>query len=125
MSNVEFQSATIASPPVTTVVATETIDGAELQRMKLAIGVTGVDDGNISETNPIPVKEQDLSEQIWINGSDIYVCKAIPGSALNSPVWRIKKYDTASNISGRFANGAPTFNNLATDLATVQALSYS
>jgi hypothetical protein len=125
MSNVKFQSTTIASPPKDTNVATETIDGAELQRMKLAIGDAGIDDGNISETNPMPIKDSDLSLQIYINGNDMYICKAVPGSTLNSPVWRIKKYNTVSDISGRYANGVATFNNLATDLVTVQALSYS
>jgi hypothetical protein len=36
-------------------VATDEIDGNQFQRMKLTLGADGVNDGDVSSTNPIPV----------------------------------------------------------------------
>lgn len=39
-------------------VAAETIGGKDLQRAKIALGDPGVDDGNVSKNNPMPMKHQ-------------------------------------------------------------------
>lgn len=43
------------TPGAGAVVAAESIDGALLQRVKLAIGGSGVDIGDVSTTNPMPI----------------------------------------------------------------------
>jgi len=53
--NATFQSDTLATPPVGTVVAADEIAGAIHQRMKITIGDDGVNDGDVSEANPMPV----------------------------------------------------------------------
>ena len=58
----------------------------------------------------------------YLDGTDIYLCEAVPGSALNASVWRIQKIDSASDIRVEFASGAATFVNPATDLVTVKGL---
>jgi hypothetical protein len=39
-------------------VATDDIDGNQFQRMKLTLGADGVNDGDVSSTNPLPVAGQ-------------------------------------------------------------------
>lgn len=79
---------------------------------------------------PTDVNSRDISNTsvlITKNYSDAtytYVCNAIPDSGLSAEVWRIKRVTLADGSTG-FAGGAVTFVNAATDLATVQAYSYS
>ena len=68
--------------------------------------------------------ENNLALHIYFSGDDIFVCKASPGAALSASVWQVKKLNTASDISGVWANSAATFINPATNLATVQGLTY-
>ena len=55
--NATFQSDTLATPPVGTVVAADEIAGAIHQRMKITIGADGVNDGDVSKANPLPVSD--------------------------------------------------------------------
>jgi hypothetical protein len=105
--------------------AADDIDGVKYQRMKITIGSNGVNDGDVEKNNPLPIVQICYSEQIYFDGSDIYMCKALPGSILSDPIWQVIKYNTTSDISGRYANGAATFINRATNLETVKGLSYS
>jgi hypothetical protein len=66
-----------------------------------------------------------MSSVVYFDGTDIYECEAVAGSATTSAVWKVEKWDTASAVIGLFANGAGTYINLASDLATVKALSYA
>jgi len=58
-----------------------------------------------------------------------YICEAQTGTAVGASLWRIRKVTTVTAAgeltSIEWANGLATFTNPATDLATVQALSYS
>jgi hypothetical protein len=108
------------------VCAADEIDGVKYQRMKLAIGADGVNDGDVSTANPMPVREVALKEKLYFDGGDIYACQAYPGSLLSSAVWQIKKYSIIeTEITSGYANGAATFINRATNLETVKGLSYS
>ena len=55
----------------------------------------------------------------------LYICKAALGAALDSPVWQIKRIDVTGDIQVVWADGNDNFDNVATDLATVELLSYS
>jgi len=64
--------------------------------------------------------EDNKSIIMYEDGEDIlYICRSTIGSAKNSPVWQVKKMD-GLNIT--WAHGNDYYDNLATDLATVQAL---
>jgi len=43
------------------IIATEDISGVKIQRNKLAVGVSGVDDGDVSSSNPMPVNISQLN----------------------------------------------------------------
>ena len=55
----------------------------------------------------------------------IYVCDAAKGTALTDPYWRVTKIklDGAGDMDEIWTN--PGYEDLATDLATVQLLTYS
>lgn len=80
---------------------------------------------------PIPITgsvssvEAFKKTQVYFDGDDIYVCTADAGVALNEPLWQVEKFNTASDISGIFADGVSTFTKQATDLATVKAYIYA
>ena len=52
-----------------------------------------------------------------------YVCLAVPGTALTTSEWQVIRVDSDGNIT--HADGNEYFDNVATNLATVQALSFS
>lgn len=64
---------------------------------------------------------------VYESGTTLYVCKADVGAAEEDSVWQIKKVDAADpeNIIVTWADGNALFDNVATDLATVEAISYS
>jgi hypothetical protein len=76
--------------------------------------VTPIDRGN--ESHAVVVYE---------SGANIYVCRAALGAALTSAVWQIKKVNTTSGVVVQYADGDDDFDNLATSLSVVAALSYS
>jgi len=106
-------------------IATDDIAGVKYQRMKLTLGADGVNSGDVSAANPMPVEPRSLVPVIYEDGDVLYVCKATPGSALSDPVWQIIKLDMTTGLIGKYADGNANFDNVATDLATVAALSYS
>jgi hypothetical protein len=64
---------------------------------------------------------------VYESGDILYVCKATIGSALGDAVWQIKKVDTSSDdvVIITWCDGDDYFDNLATNLEVVAALSYS
>lgn len=53
--DVLFQSDTPATPIAGTIVAADEIDSKLHQRMKITVGADGVNDGDVSSANPLPV----------------------------------------------------------------------
>lgn len=49
------------------------------------------------------LRKEDISDTVS------YIGEAMPGSAEDSPVWRIKKMDTSSGITIDWAEGVSTF----------------
>jgi hypothetical protein len=99
----------------------------------------------ITETDPIPVIIESLTvgpqgppgedgagtavanyeKQVFEDGFVSYYCLAELGSLPNSPVWQVKKIDFSDGEAEiLLADGDLLFDNLATDLATVKALTY-
>ena len=85
---------------------------------------------NISPTTPsipsnTPANSLTIIE-VYIDGTTSYICEALMGSALADSAWRISR--SSLNGSGgaviRWANNG-AINLAATDLATVQAFTYS
>lgn len=74
--------------------------------------------GNVSidESNDITVLYED--------GAILYVCSAAPCTALDSPKWRVKKVDATTGVIVTWADGNANYDNLATDLTTVQGFTY-
>jgi hypothetical protein len=49
-------------------IAADVIGGAFFQRVKIAQGADGVNDGDVSTANPLPVKAPDVSTDVAISG---------------------------------------------------------
>jgi hypothetical protein len=64
-----------------------------------------------------------LKQKIYSDTTYDYVCKSIPGTALATASWQVKRIDSDGSIE--FADGNEHFDNVATSLAIVAALSYS
>lgn len=63
---------------------------------------------------------------IYTSGGITYLCEASVGAILSAAVWRVQKIDAAGNIThaGASASNCGKFDQVATDVATVVALSY-
>lgn len=56
----------------------------------------------------------------------LYICKANIGVSLSASAWQIQRIEFSGNsIIRTWADGNALFDNVATDLATVEAISYS
>lgn len=64
-----------------------------------------------------------LKTKIYTSGGYTYVCEAKAGSNLTDAVWRISRVDSSGNVDQ--ADGDDSFDNVATDEATVAGLTYS
>jgi len=53
--NITYQNDYPATPPSGTVVAADHVGDVDFQRIKIVTGADGVVDGDVSETNPMPV----------------------------------------------------------------------
>jgi hypothetical protein len=58
-------------------VATEQIGGAHLQRIKLAIGDSDIDAGDISAFNPVPVFMEGMDELLQVMKKQLFVLQLI------------------------------------------------
>ena len=76
-------------------------------------------------TNTYNGLDKRLALILYDGGDSIYICSAEIGSALSSSLWQIKKIDIIGDIRFTWADGNDNFDNVATDLATVEALIYS
>ena len=65
------------------------------------------------------------SAVVYESGDILYICKAKTGALKTLPVWQIKKVDMASGVITTWCDGDDLYDNLATDLATVEDLDYS
>ncbi len=65
------------------------------------------------------------SKVVYESGDVLYICKAKPGASKTSAVWQIKKVDMTSGVVITYADGDNLYDNLATNLATVQGHTYS
>lgn len=63
-----------------------------------------------------------LQVKIYTDGTDTYMCKARPGTPLTAADWQVRKIDVNGNTT--WADGNAEFDNVATDAATVKALTY-
>lgn len=59
------------------------------------------------------------------SNGDLYVCKAALGSDKDNAVWKICRVQTSPSIVKTWADGNNNYDNVASDLATVKALTYS
>ena len=83
---------------------------------QLVVG-TGVWDGTswVASSTDYAVKVTEV-------GAVTYLGKAAPGSAEASAVWQCKKIDSTTGVKITYADGDASFNNVATNMAS---LSYS
>lgn len=89
--------------PVTSVLATE------------GLGYDGT-------SNPQRLVSKEVAIKVTTSGNVTYVAKAAAGSSQASAVWQAKSIDSTSGVVVTWANGSPSFSNVATDLT---ALIYS
>ena len=82
-----------------------------------------VDESAYSSTCRKILNHSPFIMQVYEDGTDTYVCKAVPGTALTDALWQIVQYDTNGNA--RKCDGDEKFNNVATNAGVVAALSYS
>jgi hypothetical protein len=66
-----------------------------------------------------------LTTKIYKDGSVKYICKASIGTALSAAAWQIQKIDTADGLDMQWCDGNRKFDNMATNLSTVQLHTYS
>jgi hypothetical protein len=79
----------------------------------------------VSVTGSVTTAEDNKAIVVYTSGSVDYVCKAVIGSALTSSVWQVRKIDRTTGVVITWADGNATYDNVATSLAIVAALSYS
>lgn len=134
--NVSVNTSTPGTPAV---IASDDISGAQFQRIKLTLGADGVNEGDVSSTNPIPVagivaldgptiaaiaspggvaSEYDtiIDEP---NSTTTYICEAAIGSSSSSAVWRVQRIVISGTLKTvRFA-GTGAFNQIADNRASL------
>lgn len=57
----------------------------------------------------------DYAVKVVTDGTDTYVCSAIPGSLVSESKWQIYKVDSSSGVVVTYADGDASFDNVATD----------
>ena len=63
---------------------------------------------------------------IYTSGGATYIGESYAGAVVSAAVWRVQKIDASGNIThaGTSASNCAKFDQVATDVATVAALSY-
>jgi len=69
--------------------------------------------------------EDNKATVIYESGTIMYVCSAAIASPVASAVWQIKKVDTTNGTVVTWCDGNDSYDNVATNLGVVAALSYS
>lgn len=64
-----------------------------------------------------------ISTRIYSDATYTYICEAPIGTALDKSIWRVKRVNNTDGTTQYADSG--NFSQLATDLATVQGLSYA
>jgi hypothetical protein len=82
-------------------------------------------DGIVPVSGTVTAIDSNQALVLYESGTMLYVCKAAIGTALNAASWQIKRVDTSSGVVIKWAGGNDSYDNLATDLATVAGQSYS
>lgn len=97
--NVTFQKTETATPSTGEVVAADEIAGAKYQRMKLIHGGAGVNAGDVSVSNRLPVKDDYDDNLYYYSGSNIeYICShTVHGTATSATDWLITKLSYGAN----------------------------
>lgn len=72
----------------------------------------------------VTIDENPKITVLYDDGSVLYVCSANPCSAVTDPVWQVKKVDATAGLTVTWADGNTNYDNLATDLETVQGFTY-
>jgi len=78
--------------------------------------------GDVDSTIAV-VSQNPFISQVYEDSGNTYVCSAVAGTALTDSLWKISRFDVDGNA--RLCDGDDNFDNVATDAATVAALSYS
>ena len=135
--NVSVNTSTPGTPAV---IASDDISGTQFQRIKLTLGADGVNDGDVSATNPIPVNGVVALDGTTIaaitspGGSSVsvydtiidepdsattYICEAEVGSSSSAAVWRVQRIAVSGTVKiVRFA-GTGAFNQIANNRASL------
>ena len=89
--------------------------------------ILGKDGKSASDVgNALPVDATNTSSfkiKVYTDVTYTYLCKADPGTLLTAASWQISRWNSTG--SSTHADGNSDFDNLATDLGVVQALTYS
>jgi hypothetical protein len=67
----------------------------------------------------------DKAQVVYENELIVYVCEASIGITKSTAAWKIRKIDNISGMVITWADGNANYDNVATDLATVEALNFS
>lgn len=108
-------------------VATDDIGNVHYQRMKVVLGADGVNDGDVSSANPMPVDlvsvaaTLDVEQQPSLvvekidqaSASVTYIGQAAPGTATSTAGWRIQRMSVSGTVTTlEYADGDLNFNNI-------------
>lgn len=63
-----------------------------------------------------------LKQKVYSNATYTFMCLAVPGSTLSDSVWQVTRIDSDGSVE--HADSDEMFNNVATSLAVVNALTY-
>lgn len=135
--NVSVNTSTPGTPAV---IASDDISGTQFQRIKLTLGADGINDGDVSATNPIPVGGIVALDGTTIaalsspgassvsvydtivdepNATTTYICEAAVGSASSAATWRVQRVVVSGTLKTiRFA-GTGAFNQIADNRASL------
>lgn len=117
------------------IAAADDIDGIKYQRVKLTLGADGVNDGDLSANNPLPVV--DSAAALKVDPLAAYALNDVEdasplylGKAKASGTWLVQRYTTAgemryaniSNNSGTASYATAWTNRAALIYGTIQAL---
>jgi hypothetical protein len=64
------------------------------------------------------VREADETQLVDVNGNDIYIGYAVPGTATSAAAWKIKRVNTVNPISIYWADSSTLYNKVWSDRAT-------
>ena len=119
--NVKFQSNRPATPTEETIVATDKISGVDFQRMKLTLGADGVNDGDVSSTNPMPIGIYDADGNAIESHVDADGERYLGVAAIQA----VHGDDNNSSTTNLTAANSYTFTGTATSTLGVVGLQWS